>query len=74
MSSSWEYYDAFRAKLTAQDGLYLENITSVNSYYKLIGDPKAGIYTTNDAIFFFGFASVGSIIFLSRAGVGFWDR
>uniref|UniRef100_A0A7S2ULB5 Uncharacterized protein n=1 Tax=Attheya septentrionalis TaxID=420275 RepID=A0A7S2ULB5_9STRA len=74
MSSSWEYYEAFRAKLTAQDGLYLENIISVNSYYNLIGDPKAGVYTTDDAVFFFGVASVGSIIFLSRAGVGFWER
>eukprot|EP00978_Attheya_sp_CCMP212_P019771 scaffold55713_cov52-Attheya_sp.AAC.4 len=74
MSSSWEYYEAFRAKLTAQDGLYLENITSVDSYYNLIGDPKAGVYTTKDTVFFFGVASIGSIIFLSRVGVGFWDR
>lgn len=67
-------FEKFRANLTEADADYLWKSTTVDSYYKVIGDVGAGIYDPGTVVCYFMIVSATCTFLLKKIGVGFWDR
>lgn len=66
--------DAFRAKLSVDDGVFLYDEVSFDTYYKVIGDVSAGIYYYESVMIALFCVFLAGAMYLKRVGVGFWDR